>query len=130
MQRPPALEKLFYPLKNNNKNKNDNQLLHQNNLDRLLALRLVVCACFTYPIYFKHQMKIKRNYPTKRNIKQTGKSYKDYMKIEVEKGNMPKLEFIFWLDANEKLKKDSHYEPFKFYARDFKSINKPIPYNA
>lgn len=73
-------------------------------------------------------MKIKRNYPTKRNVQNLCKSYEDYLKIEVFKGNMPKAESIFWIKTNKKIKKDPSFEPFKFYARDFRKILKPIPY--
>lgn len=73
-------------------------------------------------------MKIKRNYPTKRNIQKIGKCYEDYLRIEVLRGNMPKTDSVFWIKINKKIKKDPGFEPFKFYARDFRKITKPIPY--
>lgn len=73
-------------------------------------------------------MQFKKFYPTKRE--QKGKMYSDYMKIEIDKGNISKREGRFWLRANMNLKKDPTYTVFNFYARQHRSANKQIPYNS
>ena len=67
-------------------------------------------------------MKTKKNYPTKRKIELFGKSYFDYLKVEVEKGQMTFCEFKFWSKINRDFKVPS--------MRIFRTSSKLIPYNS
>jgi len=69
----------------------------------------------------KH-IKIVRNYPTKRKIELSGKSYADYLQIEVENGRMDDSEKDFWLKADDEFGVLS--------IRPFRTFTKQIPYNS
>ena len=73
-------------------------------------------------------MKIKRNVEPKKWAK--GKMYVDYIRIEVERGNMKKKDADFWINVNEKIKADPFYTAFHFFSRDHRTGNKFVPYNS